>query len=346
MSGRQQREDAGVDDAQVARAVHLEISANNTTISLGRHLAAAGGVVQRGGVGAHELLDRSIGRDVGAGEHLDGAEALDGVRGADGARVLDGLDEQPDVERVAEEGRGRDGGVEGVVGGGADAAAGEGVLQAQDQHARVEDELHHGRVGGSQARVEDGLLLLVACYDLCRRVGGEVLRAVLGLSRGHDGGRGIGVVGQGQEEEEVSRGGRVGAGAVLLVLLEGGGGEGGVAEVGRGELASGDCEGEEARLACVLMCMRGEKPDVCQGLGGKLTGSHGRQEHVVLEVLADGREIDDSLDANLAQEAAGTDSGHLEDLRGVERASSEDGLGVDTDSRPGGIGRSSKLSRC
>lgn len=201
---RQQWEHAGVDDAQVARPVHLELAVHDAAVRPGPHLAAARGVVQRRGVGPDEVLDGGVGRDVGAGQDLDGQQALDGVGLADRARELDGLDEQLHVERVAEEPRGRDGRVEGVVGRGAHAAARVRVLQAEHHDARVPDELHDGRVGGAQARVEHRLLLLVARDDLGRRVGREVLGAVLVRGRRGDGLARVGEVGQGQEQEEVA----------------------------------------------------------------------------------------------------------------------------------------------
>lgn len=64
---------------------------------------------------------------------------------------------------------------------------------------------------------------------------------------------------------------------------------------------------------------------------------------MVLEVLTHGREVHNRGHTDLLQEAAGANSGHLEDLGRVERASGQDGLVANAHSRPGRIGGCRKL---
>lgn len=306
---REQRDHTGVHDTQVGGAVDLQVSANNTTLLAGAELAATSRVVERGGVLADKVLDVSIAGDVGAGQDLEGLQLLDGGGVADDAGVLDGLDEQLQVGRVGELAGALDGEVEDAAAGGLDVAAGEGVLQADDEHAAVPDQLEDGGVVGRQLLGQDGLLLLVAQNDLGGGVGGKVLRAVGGGGRGGDLGRGVGPGVEGQEEQEVAGGGGVRACALLVVLGQGLGGEGGVAgQVGGGHLVGGD-------------------------------GGDGGQEDVVLEVVAHGGQVDDRLDANLAVQRAVTDAGDLEDLGGEEGAGSHDGLLLHADCGLGCVGR-------
>lgn len=253
---RQQGEDTGINDAQVARAVHLERGVDDAAVGLGPHLARAGRVVQRGGAAADEGLDVGVARDAGARQDLDGVQGLDGGGSAQGAAVADRLGEQLDVERVGEEARGREGRVEGVARGGAHRAARVGVLQAEDDVARVPDELHDGGLGRAQVGVEEGLLLLVAGDDLGRGAGGEVLRAVLRVGRGDDGGGGVGEGAQGQEQEEVSCRSRVRSGAVLLVLGQGSRGEGSIGQVIAGDLVGGDLKGGSELVLPVLTSVK------------------------------------------------------------------------------------------
>lgn len=313
---RQQRNNTRVHDTQVSRAVDLEVSANDTALLAGAELAAAGGVVQRGGVLADKGLDVGVAGDVGPREDLEGLQGLDGGGVADHAAELDGLDEQLHVDGVGELAGAGGGEVEGAGGGGLDAAPGEGVLQAQDEHAAVPDELEDGRLVRGELLGEHGLLLLVAEGDLGGGVGGEVLRAVLGGGLGGDEGRGVGVGVEGQEEQEVARRGRVGTRLLLVVLGQGLGGEGGVAgEVGRDDLVGGH-------------------------------GRDGRQQDVVLEVVAHGGEVDDGLDADLAVQGAVANPGDLQDLGGEEGAGGHDGLLVDADCGLGCVGRCGELRWC
>lgn len=313
MRSREQWDDTGVHDTQVGRAVDLQIGTNNTALLAGAELAAASRVVQRGGVLADKSLDVSVAGDVGAGQDLEGLQLLDGGSVADDAGVLDGLDEELQVGRVGELAGALDGEVEDAAADGLDVAAGEGVLQADDEHAGVPDQLQDGGLVGRQLLGQDGLLLHVAGDHLGRGVGGQVLRAVLGGGRGGDLGRGVGVGVEGQEQEEVAGRGRVWARALLVVLGQGLGGEGGVAgEVGRGDLVGGH-------------------------------GGDGRQQNVVLEVVAHGGEVDNGLDADLAVQRAVANSGNLEDLGGEERTCCHDGLLVYGDCRLSCVGRCSVL---
>lgn len=309
MRSREQWDNTGVHDTKVGSAINLQVGTDNTALLAGAQLAAASGVVQRAGVLADEGLDVSVAGDVGAGEDLEGLQLLDGRGVADDAGVLDGLDEELQVGRVGELAGALDGEVEDAAADGLDVAAGEGVLQADDEHARVPDQLQDRGLVGRQLLGQDGLLLLVAGDDLGRGVGGEVLRAVLGGGRGGDLSRGVGVGVEGKEEEEVAGRGGVWACALLAVLGHGLGGEGGVAgEVGRGDLVGGH-------------------------------GSDGRQEDVVLEVVAHGGEVDDGLDTDLAVQRTVADSGNLEDLGGEEWARCHDGLLVYSDRGLSGVGR-------
>lgn len=193
VGGRQKGYHTGVDDAQVAHAVDLQLGVNDTALVAGGHLAASGGVVQRGGVVAHPILHVGIAGDVGAGDNLDGAQGGDGVGGPDAARKGQGLLEEGDVERVGQEGRRRVGHVKGAVGHGLDVAARVRVLQPHDERARVPEEFHGRGAVACQVCVEQRLVLGVAGEDLGRRVAGQVLRAVLGGGVGGDAGRGVGV---------------------------------------------------------------------------------------------------------------------------------------------------------
>lgn len=316
MSSREQRNNTRVHNTQVGRAVDLEVSANDTALLTGAELAATSRVVQRGSILADEGLDVGVAGDVGPREDLEGLQGLDGGGVADDAAELDGLDEELHVDGVGELAGAGGGQVEGAGGRGLDAPPGEGVLQAEHEHAAVPDELEDGGLVGGELLGQDGLLLLVAQGDLGGGVGGEVLRAVLGGGLGGDEGRGVGVGVEGQEEQEVARRGRVGPRLLLVVLGQGLGGEGGVA---------------------------------CQVRGDDLVGGHGRdggQEDVVLEVVAHGGEVDDGLYADLAVQGAVANPGDLQDLRGEEGAGCHDGLLVDADCGLGCVGRCGELRRC
>lgn len=309
MRSREQWDNTSVHHTEVGSAINLQVGTDNTTLLTGGELAATSRVVQRGGILADKGLDVSVAGDVRAGQDLEGLQLLDGGGVADDAGVLDGLDEELQVGRVGELAGALDGEVKDAAADGLDVAAGEGVLQADDENAPVPDQLQDGGLVGRQLLGQDGLLLHVAGDDLGRGVGGEVLRAVLGGGRGGDLGRGVGVGVEGQEEEEVAGRGRVWACALLVVLGQGLGGESGVAgQVGGGDLVGGH-------------------------------GGDGRQEDVVLEVVAHGGEVDDSLDADLAVQRAVANSGNLEDLGGEERTRSHDGLLVYSDCRLGCVGR-------
>lgn len=64
---------------------------------------------------------------------------------------------------------------------------------------------------------------------------------------------------------------------------------------------------------------------------------------MVLEVLANGGEIHDGIHADFLQEGAVANTRDLEKLRGVQRASRQDGLDVDAHSRLGRGRRSREL---
>lgn len=313
VSSRQQWHHAGIHNTEVAHAVHLELSIHHTTFLSGAHLAATRGVVQRTDAVPDPALDISIRRDIGTGQQLDGAQTGDGICSPHATRECQGFLHHGKVERVRKVGRRGVGHVKRAVGRRLDGATRVRVLQAQHERARVPDDLEHGRVVAGEAVVEDGLLLLVARDHLGGGVQGQVLRAVLAGGLRGDRGRGVGVGRQGQEEQEVTRGRRVRARPVLLVLRQRLGGEGLVArQQARGDLFGGD-------------------------------GGHGGEEDVVLEVLAHGRQVDDSLDADFLVEGARADARDLQDSGRVDGAGGHDGLLVDGDGRPGALGRGSVL---
>lgn len=117
------------------------------------------------------------------------------------------------------------------------------MLEAEDHGAVCPDDFEGARVGRQEAGGEGGVLLLVAFYDFGGGVFGK--RGGGGRSRGLrvDGGRGVGVGGDGEEEEVIGCRGGVGTFLLCFVLLEGLGGKCGVLEGALGEDCGVDCGG-------------------------------------------------------------------------------------------------------
>lgn len=188
MSGWQKREDTGVHNTEVARAVHLQVSVHHTALRLGSHLATSRRVVQCSEIRADKSLQISIADNTRTGENLSWLQGLDRLGVSQRPGELDGLDEDLEVDGVREVTRRSDGRVKDAAGGGADTSTGKGVLQAADDDAGGPNVLHGGGIGAAQTIGEDAELLLVAGHDLVGRVGWEVLCGSLGGSGGDDGG--------------------------------------------------------------------------------------------------------------------------------------------------------------
>lgn len=297
-------------------------------------------VVGRRQVVGDEGLEVRVRGDVGARAVLDGGELV-GERGLEvvAADELDALDEEVDLDGVGEDAVVDDGlRVPGVGRVDVDAAAAEGLHGHGALGALVglEHDAGEGRVLGAHLRGQELHLRLVAGDDGGVGVGGQEAGKVLLLQLG---GELLGLVrqgGQGEPACQVAECDGVGPGLVggphlvgpvleLVAIHK-------VAGVGVDIRDLGHYGWVRPHMFC-------RKANLYE-FGGALTCDvHGSQTAVVLEVLANAREVHKDVNTTLLEDALGADTAQLQQLGGMNCTSRHNDFLVCLDGDKGAVAR-------